>query len=107
VTKPFPKLTEKDAFKWDEQTQAAFEEQKSRVTSASVLALPNFEEELVVESDALGLGIGIIVTQNKHPIAFFSKALGVRNLRKLAYKELMDIALAINPCIHACWARNF
>ncbi|KAI5396610.1 hypothetical protein KIW84_062710 [Lathyrus oleraceus] len=41
-------------------------------------------------------GIGAILMQDKKPVAYFSKALGIRNLSKSAYeKELMAVVLAI------------
>lgn len=50
----------------------------------------------MIESDASGLRLGAILIQEGRPIAYFSKALGERNLAKSAYKnELMAIALAI------------
>lgn len=60
-------LTKKDAFTWDEETRAALEELKRRVTSAPILAMPSFEEELV-ECDASNLQIEATLMQNKHPI---------------------------------------
>lgn len=48
------------------------------------LPLPNFQQEFVIESDASGQGIGAILIQNGQPIAYFSKALGERNLVKSA-----------------------
>ncbi|MCI27282.1 RNA-directed DNA polymerase (Reverse transcriptase), partial [Trifolium medium] len=41
-------------------------------------------------------GIGAILMQEKRPIAYYSKAFGMRNLTKSAYeKELMDVVLVI------------
>ena len=47
------------------------------MTSTPTLAMPNFNEPFVIESDALGDGIGAVLTQQGKPMAFMSQALGV------------------------------
>lgn len=96
LAKPLTELTKKDGFKWGLKEQQAFDILKHKVTTASVLALPDFNQEFFIESDASGNGLGAILLQKGRPIAYFSKALGDRNLAKSAYeKELMAVALAI------------
>jgi len=41
--------------------QATFDWLKLQLTTTLVLALPNFEEEFVIESDAMGQGIRAIL----------------------------------------------
>lgn len=55
-----------------------------------VLALPNWDKTFVVETDASDRSIGAVLMQKQRPIAFISKALGLR------LRELMDLATAVN-----------
>lgn len=43
------------------------------MTKASVLALPNFEKPFFLHKDASGLGMGAVLQQDGHLIAFSNK----------------------------------
>jgi hypothetical protein len=74
----------------------AFDTLKSALVSAPVLGLPDFTCPFVVETDASDLGIGAVLLQKEHPIAFVSKSLGPRNQGLSTYeKEYMAILLAV------------
>ena len=67
------------------------------MTSTHVLALPNFSQSFEVETDAFAIGIGAILSQNNHPIAYLSRALGAANQKLSVYeKEFLDVIMAID-----------
>ncbi|KAL6323170.1 hypothetical protein AAG906_027449 [Vitis piasezkii] len=66
------------------------------MTSTPTLAMPNFNEPFVIESDASGDGIGAVLTQQGKPIAFMSRALGVSKRSWSIYaREMLAIVHAI------------
>jgi hypothetical protein len=77
--------------------QQAFDALKTALTSAPVLALPNFHQPFVIETDTSGVGNGAVLMQSGHPLAFLSKALGPRSQGLSANeKEYMVIIMAVD-----------
>ena len=60
--------------------------------TTTVLAMPDFSKPFTIESDACDNGLGAILLQDEHPIAFTSKSLSGKNLAASTYeKEMMAI----------------
>ncbi|RVW78323.1 Retrovirus-related Pol polyprotein from transposon 17.6 [Vitis vinifera] len=96
IAKPLTDLLKKDAFHWTEGSNQAFMALKQAMITAPVLALPNFSKEFIIETDASGQGIGAVLMQEGHPIAYISKALSDRFQTLSTYeKEMLAILMAI------------
>ena len=55
--------------------QKTFEKMKMIMSSCPVLALSYFSHPFIVECDASGEGIGVVLMQNHHPIVFETQKL--------------------------------
>jgi hypothetical protein len=73
-------------FAWNDDAAAAFTALKGAVTSAPVLALPDFAKPFVVECVASTYGFGGLLVQEGHPIAFFSRPVAPRHRSLAAYE---------------------
>lgn len=96
IAAPLTDLLRHDSFSWTTAATAAFSALKQAMMAAPVLRLPDFSKEFVIETDASNFGIGAVLMQDGHPIAFFSKKLGPKLQAASVYiKELHAITDAV------------
>lgn len=88
IAKPLTNLLQKDSFIWTEEATEAFKRLKEAMTSTPILKLPDYTMEFTVETDASNTGIGAVLTQQGHPLAYFSKALGPKGQAMSTYVYL-------------------
>lgn len=72
---PLTNLTKKGAFAWSKTVQQSFDHFNRLMSTCPMLAIPNFSKPFELKCDTSGEGIGVVLIQNKHPIASESKKL--------------------------------
>ncbi|MCH86694.1 hypothetical protein A2U01_0007554 [Trifolium medium] len=108
IASPLTELLKKDAFLWNTAAETSFQQLKQAVTTAPVLSLPNFAEPFTLETDASGTGVGAVLGQGGHPIAYFSKKLSLRRQKQSAYiRELLAITEALAKFRHYLLGHKF
>jgi len=71
------------------------------MASAPVLALPNFNEDFIIETNASSTGFRAVLMQQGYPIAYISKALAPKHQGLSAYeKELLALVYAVEKAHH-------
>ena len=82
---------------WSTVTDEAFYTLKEALISALVLTLPDYTKPFVIETDACEYGIGEVLMQQSHHLAFVGRALGPKNLALLVWeKEYLAIMLVVD-----------
>ena len=73
-SKPLTDLLKKHVpFVWTSQHQQCFDILNHALLTAPVLALPDFSKSFQIETDVSAFGIGPVLMQDHHPIAYMSK----------------------------------
>ena len=99
---PMTRLTRKGVkFIWSEKCAEVFEELKNRLISAPILKQPTGSGGMVIYSDASGQGLGCVLMQNGHVIAYASRQLRVHERNYPAHDlELAAVIFALKIWRH-------
>jgi hypothetical protein len=97
IAKPLTQLLKKhQLFVWTIEHQQAFAALQQALCSAPVLGIPNFSRPFAIETDACQTGVGAVLLQDGHPLAYVSKPLGPRTQGLSIYeKEYLAILIAV------------
>jgi hypothetical protein len=97
IARPLMNLLKKGAlFVWTPSHQSAFAALQQALMTAPVLALPDFTKPFQIQTNASEFGVGAMLLQDGHPLAFVSKALGPRTRGLSTYeKEYLAVLIAV------------
>ena len=108
IAAPLTRLLQKNAFKWDEEASVGFESLKRAMSTIPVLALPDWSLPFTIETYTSSVGLGAVISQKGHPIAFFSQKLSSRaQLKSIYERELMVVVLSMQKWRHYLLGRKF
>jgi hypothetical protein len=92
TAEPLSAHLRKDNFRWSPEAESVF----CALTTAPVLQLPDFDQDFIVECDALGSGMDAVLHQGGGSVAFFSRPLVQQHTKLAAYEhELIGLVQAV------------
>jgi hypothetical protein len=76
ISKPMTELLAKGkTFEWTPRCEASFQELKKRLTTTPVLTMPDMEKPFSIYCNASGQGLGCVLMQDGHVVAYASRQL--------------------------------
>ena len=78
---------DKKEFKWTHGADKSFETLKQKVYELPILALPDFNKVFQVECDISGNTIGVVLSEEGNPVAFFSENMNDAKRRYSVYDQ--------------------
>jgi hypothetical protein len=96
INKPITELLEKDKkFKWTSTCEASVQKLKKQLTTAPILVMPDMEKLFSIYCDASDQGLGCVLMQDGHVVAYASQQLRKHE----AHYPTQDLELAV--VVHA------
>jgi hypothetical protein len=100
ISKPMTELLEKDKkLKWTPVCEASFQELKKRLMTAPILVMPEMLKPSPIYCNASGQGLGCVLMQDGHVVAYASQQLRKHEVNYLTH----DLELATVLHAHMIW----
>ena len=108
IMSPITDCMKQGGFIWTKAATKAFNEVKQKITEALVMRLPDFTKPFEMECDTSSIGIGGVLSQERHPIAYFSEKLNDAKQKYSTYdKKIYAIIQALWHWRHYLLSREF
>jgi len=105
---PITDCLKREEFEWTKAATKTFQEIKERMTEAHVMRLPGFTKVFEITCDASDVGIGGVLSQEKHHVAYFSEKLNDARQRYSTYdKEFYAVVQALRNWRHYLLPQEF
>jgi len=97
----------KQSFKWTETTHKSFKLLKHKIIEQPILTFTDFNKLFQIERDASGIAIGVVLSQEKKLVAYFSEKLNESKHKYSSHdKEFYVIIQALKKWRHYLMAKN-
>ncbi len=102
IAKPLTDLTKQNQqFQWNSEAGEAFQQLKKSLTQDPLLVHPDTSKPFTVHTDASNYAIGAVLSQNGHPVAYYSRKLLNAEINYAVHdKELLAIVASFTHWRH-------
>jgi hypothetical protein len=102
ISKPMTELLAKgNTFEWTPRRETSFQELKKILTMAPILTMPDMEKSFLIYCDASGQGLGCVLMQDSHVLAYASRQLRKHEVKYLTHDlELVAVVHALKIWRH-------
>ena len=101
IAAPLFQMTKGNTLQWTLAAEESFQKLNQDLICTPVLALPDFTQPFVIETDASLVGIGAVLMQNGRPIAYYSHGLPRSKVPKSSYEiELFAVVMSVQKWKH-------
>ncbi|KAK4417115.1 Retrovirus-related Pol polyprotein from transposon [Sesamum alatum] len=108
IAAPLTDLLKGPSFLWTPSDEATFQALKTAMLTLPVLRLPDFSLPFDVTTDASQVAVGAVLSQQRQPIAYFSKKISLAMQASSAYeREMYAITEAVQKWRHYLLGRRF